>query len=336
MLIFLTVKQGIYDIMCDPKFSQFQILPMPFDATTSYKSGASLGPEAIFLASKQVDLLDSDVGSPIYAGIYFNKTPYGILHRNNESIKLVKKIRKSFNEIDLKSLQRYTQKNNTLTYNWSMKILNKKQIPIILGGDHSTPLGSIMACSEHYKNNMGILQIDAHADLRNSYEGFHDSHASIMYNVLTKIPKLERIVQIGVRDFCEEEALFIEFNKKKIKTFFDSDLRRARIGGKIIPFFKNILKLLPNFVYLTVDIDGLDPSLCPNTGTPVPGGLRFDEFITLLEVLVTLKKRIIGMDLVEVAIPREIPRYKWAEILDANIGARILYKMIGFALKTQS
>lgn len=330
------IKRDIYGVHSSPNLSKFQILPMPFDATTSYRNGASLGPMAIFSASKQVDLLDVDVGFPISAGIYFNNIPHGIINRNKKTRELIKKIRKFPNNKNLSIIQEHTQKNNTLTYNWSLKTLEKEQIPIILGGDHSTPLGSMIACSEYYKNNIGILQIDAHADLRKSYEGFEDSHASIMYNVLTKIPNIKKIVQLGVRDYCEEEANCMRINQKQIKTFFDSDLRRARINGKIIPFFKSIFKKLPNLIYLTVDIDGLDPSLCPNTGTPVPGGIRFDEFITLLEILVDSKKVVIGMDLVEVAIPKKIHRNIWGEILDANVGARILYKMIGFALKTQA
>ena len=331
------MEKGIYGINCDPHLSKFQILPMPFDATASYRRGAARGPLAIFLASKQVELLDIDIGSPIKAGIYFHEEPPNISQLNKRSSCLVDKIRKLSNKNHItkyiNELQKYTQKNNEFTHKWSNSILKKQQVPIILGGDHSTPLGSIIACSERY-SNMGILQIDAHADLRNTYEGFIDSHASIMYNILTKT-KINNIVQVGIRDYCEEEALCIEKNHIKVKTFFDSDLRRARLSGNVINFFKQVLALLPNTIYLTVDIDGLDPSLCPNTGTPVPGGFRFDEFVTLLEILTSMDKKIIGMDLVEVAIPHNLPQHQWGEAMDANIGARVLYKMIGFALKTK-
>ncbi|MES2504545.1 MAG: agmatinase family protein [Myxococcota bacterium] len=313
----------IYDAPCDPMTARFQILPVPFDATTSYRSGTANGPAAIFAASVQVDLRDVDVGSPYLAGIHMAPIPEDVLKRNAQATA----------SKDPEVVNKLTAQNNAFTYEWSKGILAKGQTPVILGGDHSVPLGNIRACAEHHES-IGILHIDAHADLRQGYNDFADSHASIMYNVVTQVPQVARLIQVGVRDYCDEEADLIDGSSGRVQTFFDPDLRRARMSGKLMPFFENIISHLPQKVYLSVDIDGLDPTLCPSTGTPVPGGLRFDEFVTLLEILASSGKTIIGLDLVEVAVPSDLAKDSWGECWDANVGARVLYKMIGFALKT--
>ncbi len=175
---------------------------------------------------------------------------------------------------------------------------------------------------------MGILHLDAHADLRDAYEGFTWSHASIFHNVMTRIRGVARLVQVGVRDLGEAENGMIESSEGRIVTFFDPDLAAAKEEGT--PFARiadNIVAQLPKDVYLSWDIDGLDPTLCPGTGTPVPGGLSWNEAIGLLRAIHRAKKRIVGLDLCEVS-PGET---EW----DANVGARLMYKMIGFALLTQ-
>jgi len=173
---------------------------------------------------------------------------------------------------------------------------------------------------------MGILHLDAHADLREAYEGFTYSHASIFHNVITKtdIPK---VVQVGVRDVGARELELIIHSRGRIRTFFDDELAaRKEEGVAFATIADEIVDELPNDVYLSWDIDGLDPTLCPGTGTPVPGGLSWNEAIGLLRAIRRAKKRIVGLDLCEVA-PGET---EW----DANVGARLLYKMIGFALLT--
>ena len=175
---------------------------------------------------------------------------------------------------------------------------------------------------------LGILHLDAHADLRDSYEGFVWSHASIFHNVDTKIDGVARIVQVGVRDLSNAESAMIESSGGRIVTFFDSDLAaRKEEGAAWAEMADEIVAALPSDVYLSWDIDGLDPTLCPSTGTPVPGGLSWNEAIGLLRAIRRSGKRIVGLDLCEVS-PGET---EW----DANVGARLLYKMIGFALMTQ-
>jgi agmatinase len=188
----------------------------------------------------------------------------------------------------------------------------------LLGGDHSTPLGFLRALSEQH-NRFGILQIDAHADLRKAYEGFTYSHASIMYNAL-KLPAVGRLVQVGIRDICEEEVNVINRSMGRVVTFFDEDLKDKKISGTPwSALCDTIIQHLPQQVYISFDIDGLDPKLCPNTGTPVAGGLEFQEAVFLIKKVVDAGKTIIGFDLSEVAAgPSD-----W----DANVGARLLFQL---------
>src|SRR5207237_3656818 len=181
--------------------------------------------------------------------------------------------------------------------------------------------GAIRAYAEKYPK-LGILHLDAHADLRDAYEGFTWSHASIFHNVMTKLP-IAKLVQIGVRDLGTAENTMIESSKGRIVTFFDSDVAaRKEKGDSYADIADDIVTQLPHDVYLSWDIDGLDPTLCPSTGTPVPGGLSWNEAIGLLRALIRARKRIVGLDLCDVGAS------EW----DANVGARLLYKMIGFSL----
>jgi len=189
----------------------------------------------------------------------------------------------------------------------------------LLGGDHSTPFGFLKALAARH-SSFGILQIDAHADLRDAYDGFEFSHASIMRNALT-IPEVATLVQAGIRDYCDEEAAFIA-SEPRVKTFFDRDLKRARFAGTSwADQTAKIVDALPPKVYISFDIDGLDPKLCPNTGTPVAGGFEYEEALYLIEAVARSGRTIIGLDLNEVA-----PGDRGTE-WDANVGARLLYRM---------
>jgi agmatinase len=178
---------------------------------------------------------------------------------------------------------------------------------------------------------VGILHFDAHADLRHAYEGFRWSHASIMYNVLRELPAVSRIVQVGIRDYCDEEDALIRAVPDRIRTYFDPDIRRQLLDGEVfVHLARRIVAELPQQVYVSFDIDGLDPALCPHTGTPVVGGLSFAEAVALLRAVAEGGRTIVGFDLNEVA-PDPEARSQW----DGNVGARILYKEIGFALASQ-
>jgi agmatinase len=197
------------------------------------------------------------------------------------------------------------------------KQLRKNKLVGLVGGDHSTPLGFIEVLAE--KHSFGILQIDAHCDLRNAYEGFEYSHASIMYNAL-KISNVKKLVQVGIRDWCEEEDSYIRNSNRRVKTFFDYQIKkRLYQGHKWASICSDIIRELPKKVYISFDIDGLDPKLCPNTGTPVPGGLEFEQATFLLELLARSGKKVIGFDLNEVSPGNS----EW----NGNVGARMLLKM---------
>ena len=157
-------------------------------------------------------------------------------------------------------------------YERSKLLLNKDVIVSVLGGEHSVPLGLLMALNEKY-SAFGILQIDAHCDLRKSYQGLHQSHASIFYNVLKSCSNVTKLVQLGVRDFSIKEFEY-STNSERIISYFDSVLKEEKFSGKTwSEQTEDILDHLPQNVYISFDVDGLNPSFCPNTGTPVPGGI---------------------------------------------------------------
>ena len=325
---------GIFGLPTLPEEAHVVIVPVPFEATTSYGGGTSEGPAAILEASKQVDLFDRDTGRPYQAGIAMLPLDQQIIDWNSEASELAIPVIEVGGAIDgneeLESnLARVNEIGDQLNewVAWRVgELLDQEKMAVTLGGDHAVPFGAIRAHAERFPG-MGILHLDAHADLREAYEGFTWSHASIFHNVMTKIDGVSKLVQVGVRDLSNREEEMITSSEGRIVTYFDSDLAIRRDDG--IPFARtayDIVADLPNDVYLSWDIDGLDPTLCPSTGTPVPGGLSWNDAIGLLRALVKSKKRIVGLDLCEVA--------PGADEWDANVGARLLYKMIGFALKS--
>ena len=310
-------ESGIYGLPFTPEDSRVVIVPVPFEATTSYGGGTSKGPAAVLEASKQVDLFDHETGRPYAAGIAMLGIPDDILRWNDDA-----------KDAPADKVNAYGDRVNEWVYEQTRALLDAGKMPVILGGDHSVPFGAIRAYAERYPA-LGILHLDAHADLRDAYEGFTWSHASIFHNVMTKIAGVGRLVQVGVRDLGQAERQMIDDSNGRIVTFYDADLAaRKEQGVAFASLADEIVAALPNDVYLSWDIDGLDPTLCPGTGTPVPGGLSWNEAIGLLRALVRAKKRIVGLDLCEVS-PGET---EW----DANVGARLLYKMIGFALLTNA
>jgi agmatinase len=218
---------------------------------------------------------------------------------------------------------------NAWVYEQARRILAAGKLPGVLGGDHSVPYGAIRAAAEAHPG-MGVLHLDAHCDLREAYEGFRWSHASIMFNVLRDLPGVARLVQVGIRDYSDEEEAVIAAQGDRVVTYFDPDLRRQLFDGESWKRITNrIAASLPRDVYLSFDIDGLDPALCPHTGTPVLGGLSFPELSALMRAVVETGRRIVGLDLCEVAPGPD--GSEW----DGNVGARVLYKQIGYALMSR-
>jgi agmatinase len=326
-------SSGIFGLPFSVDEARLVLLPVPWEATTSYGGGTSRGPKAILEASKQVDLFDFELGNFFEQGIAMVPESKQVLQWNAKAKAAAKPIIKAGGEVgknkklqsSLKTVNDLSQKVNQYTYEQTKKFLSQGKIVGVVGGDHSCPLGTIKAYLEKYPK-LGVLHFDAHADLRVAYEGFKYSHASIMYNVLQETP-LPHLVQVGIRDFCEEERNIIENSQARAQVFFDQALAERKLDGE--PWGKichEIIACLPQEVYISFDIDGLDPALCPNTGTPVPGGLSFQEALLLIKKVVKSGRQIVGFDLNEVAPGDD----EW----DANVGARLLYKLCGWSISS--
>lgn len=324
---------GIFGLPFTPEEAKVVLVPVPFEATTSYGGGTANGPEMILEASKQVDLFDLDTGKPYEPGISMLPMPGDVREWNDAAKAIAAPIIESggleANPDALKKVNEISAQMNAWVYETTKHWLAQGKIVGVVGGDHSVPFGAIKAYAEKFPN-LGVLHLDAHADLRDAYEGFTWSHASIMFNVMQHVPGVKKLVQVGIRDFGEAEFEIIQNSNGRIHTFFDARLARARLDG--MPWREqvdSIVQELPQHVYLSWDIDGLEPTLCPNTGTPVPGGLTFAQAVALLDGLVRAGKTIVGFDLNEVSDGGT--GSEW----DGNVGARLLYKMIGWTLVSQ-
>src|SRR5579872_6214578 len=323
---------GIFGLTTSPEEARVVIVPVPWEATVSKGSGAAGGPAAILEASKQVDLFDRETGKPYEAGIAMLPIPADLVAWNaaaKEAARPVIEAGGAGSDRELRARVAEVDGFSELMNEWvareTTRWLERGKLVGLVGGDHAAPFGSILAHAERYPG-LGILHLDAHADLRDAYEGFRWSHASIMANVLDRVSGVSRIVQVGIRDFCEAESDRIAGDPARLRTFFDQDLRyRLQEGEPWRRIADEIVSLLPEKVYVSFDIDGLDPSLCPHTGTPVAGGLSFAEATSLLRAVRRSGRAIVGFDLNEVVPGGE-------DDWDANVGARILYKEIGYAL----
>jgi len=326
---------SIYGLPFTAEESEIIIVPVPWEVTVSYGAGASDGPEAIFEASFQVDLLHQDFPDLWKLGIYMDEVPE---NWKNNSVKfkalaqpIIEALEAGENIADHPALQADLEAINEacaqLNATLKEKVLHwtkQGKKVILLGGDHSTPLGYYQALASQY-DNFGILHFDAHMDLRIAYEGFTYSHASIMYNAI-QLPQVSKLVQVGIRDFCEQEVEVVR-TSGKVKVFTDADLKKGQFEGRTWQQqVDEMLDLLPEHVAVSFDIDALYRWYCPNTGTPVPGGLSYEQAVYMLNKLAASDKKIIGIDLVEVA-PGE--HDEW----DGNVGARLLFHMCGTLAK---
>jgi agmatinase len=327
---------NIYGLPFEVEDASIVIIPVPWEVTVSYNAGTAAGPQAIFDASFQVDLFDPYVQDAWKAGIAMEEEPQTILEKSlklrakaQEYIEMIHEGEDYESNGKMISIRSEINQEGEQLKNWlkkqALNYINQGKLVAVLGGDHSTPLGLMDAlCEKH--DSFCILQIDAHMDLRIAYEGFEYSHASIMYNAL-KFGAIEKLVQVGIRDFCEEEISVAEKEGSRIKTYYYHDIAEQKFGGKNwMQVCDEIVSSLSEKVYISFDIDGLDPRLCPHTGTPVPGGLEYDEAVYLIKRVVDSGKQIIGFDLNEVA-PGET---EW----DANVGARLLYRLCNLMAKS--
>ena len=304
------------------------LLPVPWDATTSYKPGTSNAPDNILQSSYQLDLIDPFVPDAWKRGLYMRPTDVTWKQKNDAMRPVAKRYidflesggNKQDNPEILYCVEQVNQACialNEWVYNESKALLNTGKYVGLIGGDHSCPLGYIKALTEKHPS-FGILQIDAHMDLRKAYEDFTYSHASIFYNVL-KLKSITKLVQVGIRDYCDAEVQLVNAQNERVTVFYERDIKQhLYTGGTFTDLCKNIVSQLPELVYISFDIDGLDPKLCPNTGTPVPGGLQFYEALFLIHAVQQSGRTIIGFDLCEVA-----GEGAW----DGNVGARMAYHL---------
>jgi agmatinase len=308
--------------------AQLVLLSVPWDVTVSYADGTATGPANILETSPQLDLFDPDVPDAWKLGLYFRPPDPHWLEKNKalrarsiEYIRFLEEGGELAEDTEMQRILREINQECEALKKWVRKeceaLLDSGKKVAIVGGEHSSPLGLMEALAERYPA-FGILQIDAHMDLRKAYEGFTYSHASIFYNAL-QLGSIRQLTQVGIRDYCEEEVRVAEASGKTT-VYYDHQIRRAQYAGKTFAgITDHIIASLPQQVYISFDIDGLQPQLCPNTGTPVPGGLDFNEAIYLIQQVVQSGREIIGFDLSEVAGLG----HEW----DGNVGARVLYRL---------
>ena len=308
--------------------------------TVSYGAGTARAPEAILKASLQVDLFDPDMPEAWKQGFYMRPSDKKILMKSDflrkEAELYIDYISRgdevAANQFMCKALKEVNEGGeylNNWVYEQTKALLEKEKLVGLLGGDHSSPLGYLKAIAEKH-GDFGLLQIDAHCDLRIAYEGFNYSHASIMYNALTEIPELQRLVQVGIRDFGSDEWEYVKNSNFRVITYFDKEIRTRQFEGQTWKYIADeIISKLPEKVFISFDIDGLDRKLCPFTGTPVPGGFELDQVFYLFTKLLESGKKIVGFDLNEVGIGGDTD---W----DANVGARALYKLCNLLATSNS
>ena len=321
-----------------PEEAALVLISAPWDVTASYGTGTAYAPDSLIEASTQLDFYDPIAPDAWRRGIATADVDY-TLHERSERLhhdarRVIEHLEQGGETTDdyvVRKIRRVNEGSEELNqniYDQAMQWLGAGKIVGLVGGDHSTPYGLIRALGKRHES-FGILQIDAHCDLREAYEGFTHSHASIMHNVLRGVPSVDRIVQVGVRDFSATELRTAEQSGRVVQ-FPDHQLSEATFNGESwSTICDRIVATLPEKVYISFDIDGLDLAYCPHTGAPVPGGLSFNQAMALLKKVADSHRQIIGFDLVEVGTAPE-ERAK----CDAVVGARMLWKLCGQALRT--
>ena len=276
---------GLDNSLTNYDIAKVVVIPAPFEASTSYQKGTANGPKAILEASCQVEFYDIEMKREF--------TSIGI--HTTEPLPIHKAPAKEAFEI---------------LYKKAKTVLTDKKFPIVLGGEHAISYGLFKALLEKYPN-LSIFHIDAHTDMRTAYEDNPYSHACILYMMRKECP---RSVSIGIRSMCQEEADYVK--KNKVPVYYDYETQEKGFN------LKTLMKPLTKDVFLTIDVDGLSPSIVPGTGTPEPGGLGWYQTLSILKHLFKTKN-VVGMDVVEVM---PIPNVAYG---DFSV-AKLIYKCIGY------
>ncbi len=333
----MCAEDGLFGLPTTVDEAGIVVIPAPFDGTTTYGTGTADGPRAIAKASVQIDLFDLQFGRIYDVGLAMTEEIPGLRDLSDRVRAVAAPILdrgmvRPEDRADIATTNELCAQAEQLVFDAVTAQLRNGKMIGMLGGEHSMSQGVIRACLDHERASdpsatIGILQIDAHMDLHPAYADMVYSHASVMRNALEMMDGVSRLVQVGIRDVAEREVEYAREQSPRIATYFDIDLwRRLDDGTSWRELCYEIVESLPQLVYITFDIDGLEPTQCPHTGTPVPGGLTFNQASMLLETLAQSGKRLVGFDLVEVAPgPAEAPEF------DANVGSRILFKLCGVA-----
>jgi agmatinase len=321
------INGNLFGLPFDYASANLIVFSVPWEVTVSYGAGTANAPQRILDASTQLDLFDLDHADGWKQGIFMPEIPQEILDKNQyyrqQAAKIIERLAQG-EALEatpdltpvLSEINQACQQVNQRLFEQCQAAINQGKRVAVIGGDHSSPLGYLQALSTKYPN-YGILHIDAHADLRDAYEGFEFSHASIMFNAM-KLPQISKLVQVGLRDICHDEVEIINQSSDRIVPYYDAAIKQKLYAGTTwIELCREIISHLPEFVYISFDVDGLDPKLCPQTGTPVPGGLELEQTFCLFRELIKSDRQIIGFDVCEVGDA------EW----DANVGARIVLKL---------
>jgi len=280
---------GLEDEHASLERARIAVLPAPYDFSTTYQGGTRWGPRAILAASQNMELWDEELGATYRAGIH------------------------TLPEIEPTALGPEAMAERVeKAVGW---ILDRGKVPAMLGGEHSLTAGAVRAAAKRARG-LSVLQIDAHADMRDRYLDSPYSHACVMRRVREIVP----VASVGIRSMSEEEARHLERQPAPV---WSTRAFRA-LNGRWDP----ILKALTDEVYVTFDLDALDPSALPATGTPEPGGLDWYEAVDLLAA-VAKRSRIVGFDVVELS---PIP----GQVASDFLAARLTYRMMGLALASVS
>lgn len=286
--------QGFLDLpheFRDPKTARISIIPVPYDLTSTYKKGADRGPEAMIAASAQVELYDIPTRSEAYRHGILTHDPVLCEGSPEELADVVE--------------SRVTHE------------LERNRLPVCLGGEHSISIGAIRAAAKHTAGNFSVIQIDAHGDTRESYEGSPCNHACVM----ARAKEVGSIVQVGIRAIDVEETA----NMDESRVFFAHDILAAADDS----WMNRAVDLLADNVYLTIDLDGFDSSIMPATGTPEPGGLDW-RTVNKLVARVAAERNVVGLDVVELLPTEQL----WACDF---LAAKLVYRCISevFARKQE-
>ncbi|MGB3008703.1 MAG: agmatinase family protein [Chitinophagaceae bacterium] len=332
-------NNNLFGLPTNEENARLIIVPVPWEVTVSYGAGTARAPESILKASLQIDLFDSEMPDAWKSGFYMRPVDKKVLMKSDylrkEAELYIDYISKgelvSANQFMCKTLKEVNEGGaflNKWLYEQTKVLLDKNKLVAVLGGDHSAALGFMKAIGEKH-GDFGILQIDAHCDLREAYQGLNYSHASIMFNALSEIPQLTNIVQIGVRDYCHAEWDYIKNSNYKVITYFEKEIKNRQFEGETWKSIgSEIVSKLPEKVYISFDIDGLDRKLCPQTGTPVPGGFEVEEVSFIFKKILESGRKIIGFDLCEVGVSDT----DW----NANVGARVLFNLCNLLVTSNS